>query len=93
MKFVLLAALALVNNVDAMRLIDSDVNDLFNDDSQEADTLASIQAAEKAHGIKLDSSIANDNMSQILGQKASVKFTDDDEFVKLEKRQFNTLNV
>ena len=32
-------------------------------------------------------------MSQILGQKASVKFTDDDEFVKLEKRKFENLNV
>ena len=32
----------------------TDVTDLFNDNSDEAETMKSIAAAEKAHGVKLD---------------------------------------
>ena len=32
----------------------ADVTDLFNDNSEEAETLKSIAAAEAAHGVKLD---------------------------------------
>lgn len=51
MKYTLsLAVLALINNTSALRLRDDDVGDLWSDESQEADTLNSIKAAEKAHG-------------------------------------------
>ena len=67
MKFGLsIAVFALINNTSATRLVDDDVNDLWSDDSQSADTLSSIKAAEKAHGVSLDASIASDNMQQIL---------------------------
>ena len=63
MKYALtLAVIALINNTAAIQLRDDDVNDLWNDDSQSADTLQSIKAAEKAHGQQLDASIASDNM-------------------------------
>ena len=58
MKFA--ATLALLAVVSAIKLNDNDIGDLFNDDSQEADTLASIKSAEQAHGMKLGSDIANE---------------------------------
>lgn len=42
-----LAVLALINNVSALKIRDED---LFNDDAQQAETLASIKAAEQIHG-------------------------------------------
>lgn len=94
MKYTLsLAVLALINNASALRLRDDDVGDLWSDESQEADTLNSIKAAEKAHGKSLDASIASDNMQQILSQKSSVKFDNNDDFIKLDKRTFDNANV
>lgn len=58
MKFaVSLAVLALINNVSAIRLVDED---LFNDDNAQAETLASIKAAEAIHGAKFNGLSAED---------------------------------
>lgn len=43
-----LAIFALINNTSAINIRDDD--DLYTDDGQVADTLASIKNAEKAHG-------------------------------------------
>lgn len=86
MKFTI-AIIALLGNVSAINLRDSaDVTDLFNDDSQEAETLKSIADAEKAHGRSIPASIANENVKEILVQRSNVEFKDD-EFVKLNKGQ------
>lgn len=78
-----LAVIALINNTQAIR-DNADVTDLFNDDSQEAETMRSIAEAEKAHGKPLPASIADENLKEILVQKSNVEFKDD-EFVKLNK--------
>ena len=82
----LLAVLLLVNNISAISLRDdTDVTDLFNDDSQAEETLKSIKEAEKVSGKELPASIADQNMKEILTQKSIVHFDKDDEFIKLAK--------
>jgi predicted RND superfamily exporter protein len=68
MKFaVTLAVIALINNTQAVNIkFNADVEDLFNDDSQEAETLKSISEAEKLHGKVLPASIADENLKEIL---------------------------
>jgi hypothetical protein len=68
MKFAsTLAVIALINNTQAIRAFDNDdVSDLFNDDSQETETLKSIAEAEKVSGKKLPASIADENLKEIL---------------------------
>ena len=87
MKFAsTLAVIALINNIQAIRSsANPDVSDLFNDDSQEAETLASIAEAEKATGHSLPASIADENLKEITVQKSKIEFGKDDEFVKLNK--------
>lgn len=87
MKFAsTLAVIALINNTQAIRAFDNDdVSDLFNDDSQETETLKSIAEAEKVSGKKLPASIADENLKEILVQRSSIEFGNDDEFVKLSK--------
>jgi|NorSeaMetagenome_1021524.scaffolds.fasta_scaffold262126_1 hypothetical protein len=48
-----LAIIALINNTSAIKVRDDD--DLYTDDGQVADTLASIKNAEKQHGTTFNS--------------------------------------
>jgi hypothetical protein len=78
--------IALINSAYAINIRDSaDESDLFNDDSQEAETLKSIKEAEALHGKALPASIADENLKEILVQKSKVEFGNDDEFIKLSK--------
>ena len=52
-----IAIVALLSVSSALRVRD-DVGDLFNDNSDEAETLKSIAAAEKVHGAKLADNIS-----------------------------------
>ena len=87
MKFAsTLAVIALINNTQAIRSSDNtDVSDLFNDESQEAETLLSIKEAEKATGHSLPASIADENLKEITVQKSKIELGTDGEFVKLSK--------
>jgi hypothetical protein len=86
MKFaVSLAVLALINNVSAIRLVDED---LFTDDNAQAETLASIKAAEAIHGSKFNGLSAEDQKS-LISEKSDMKFGADDEFIKNDQRVYD----
>ena len=82
-KFALsFAVLALVNGI---RIRD---DDLFNDDSQLAETVASIKAAEKVHGVHYNG-ITTEDQKNLISQKSEMHFDSADEFIKNDKRTFN----
>lgn len=56
MKFASLAILALINNIQAIKLSD----DLFDDESEAVETMQSLHAAEKAHNKKMSTLDAED---------------------------------
>jgi hypothetical protein len=57
------------------------VDDLFDDEDDQRETLASIQAAEKEHGHKIKEAFNNESMRDTVQEKTVLKFKDD-EFVK-----------
>ena len=72
-----LAVLALISNTSAIK-----VNDIrWDDDTEEADTLASIKESEKIHGAKF-SGISTDDQKDLIQEKTNMTFDNDDEFVK-----------
>ena len=79
------AVLALINNVSAIRIADSD-DDLFTDNASEAETLQSISQAEKATGSKVNG-ISAEDQHNIVGDKNKMTF-ENDQFVKSEKRTY-----
>jgi hypothetical protein len=67
MKFTLAIAALLATSVAAVNLRDdADVTDLFNDNSDEIETMKSIAAAEKIHGSKISGDIAGESTNEIL---------------------------
>ena len=87
MKFTTsLAVLALINNASALALRDDD--DLFTDSADEKETIASIQAAEKAHGTKLGD-VSKEDQAALTTQKTKMTFQGDN-FVMNERRTYGT---
>jgi hypothetical protein len=85
-KFVLsFAVLALINNVTAIRIRDSD-DDLFTDNASEVETLQSIAQAEKATGAKL-TTISAEDQHNLISEKSKMTF-EGDQFMKNEKRTY-----
>ena len=80
-----LAVLALINNASGIRIRD---DNLFNDDDEQASTLASIQAAEKIHGSKF-TGISAEDQRDIVHEKSNMQFDSNDEFIKNDKRIYN----
>jgi len=80
-----LAVLALINNASGIRVRD---DNLFNDDEDEASTLASIKAAEKIHGSKF-TGITADEQKELIHEKANMQFDSNDEFIKNDKRLYS----
>ena len=77
MKFIVLACLIQTGATVALR-DDADVTDLFNDNADEIETMKSIASAEKVHGSKISQEISSESTKEILSQKSSVKFDNDD---------------
>lgn len=78
MKYITtVAVLALLNSAAAIKLRD---DDLFSDDYQAEESLASIEAAEKAHGAKF-SGINEEDQKSLIKAKTTMNFGADDEFL------------
>ena len=77
--------MALIATASAVRLRD-DTDDLWSDDSQAAETLASISSAEKAHNAKFNG-ISKEDAAELLSQRSQMNFQGE-EFVKNTARSF-----
>ena len=64
----------------------TDTEDLFNDDSQEAETLKSINDSEKALGYKLGNSFEQVATEEIMNTKNSLRFDQENEFTNFSAR-------
>ena len=76
-KFLSLAVIALLSNVAAIRLAD---DDLWSDDAQAEETLASIQSAERVHKLKFGG-ISADDQKDLIKAKTKMNFNNDEEFI------------
>ena len=83
MKYTL-AVMALLATASAIKLRDDD--DLWSDDGQATETLASISAAEKAHNAKFNG-ISKEDQAELLNQRSQMNFQGE-EFVKNTARSF-----
>ena len=83
-KFVSLAVIALLSSATAIKLSD---DDLWSDDAQAEETLASIQSAEKSHNKKF-AGISIEDQQELIKQKSQLNFSDD-EFVNYSQKKFN----
>ena len=72
-----LAIFALINNTSAINIRDDD--DLYTDDGQVADTLASIKSSEKQHGSTFNS-LTQQESKEVVTQKTALNFDKDDDF-------------
>ena len=77
-----LVVLALLGHSQAIKLTD---DDLFSDDKDANDTLASIKQAEKEHGSHF-TGISKEDMQSLVTQKSTMTFKDD-EFVRNQEKK------
>ena len=85
MKLISVAVLALIGQSGAVRLSD-DIDDLWSDNGEADETMKSLNAAEKAHGVKFEG-LSQAEQGELIKSKNMMKFSDD-EFVKNDKRTF-----
>ena len=84
-KFLSIAVLALLQSSSALRIAD---DDLWSDDAQAEETLASIQSAEKVHNTKLGLINAEDQ-KELIKTHTKLNFNKDDEFVNYAQKNYN----
>ena len=89
MKYFSIVAIALIANLSsgsALKLISRD--DGFGDEDDQNTTLASLKDAEHIHG-KTYGGISKEDQKNVVIEKTKMNFSND-EFVKYEKRKFNS---
>lgn len=85
-----LAIFALINNTSAINIRDDD--DLYTDDGQVADTLASIKSSEKQHG-KTFNSLTQQESKDVVTQKTALNFDKDDDFLNSNKKYTSFIQI
>ena len=75
------AVAALLNNVSGIKN-----DDLFTDDGENAETLKSLNQAEKIHNSKFKG-LSVEDQRDLISEKSAMKFTND-EFIKNDKKTF-----
>ena len=89
MKYLSVAVLALISTNQAIKLVDED---LFSDDYQAEESLASIHQAEQVHNAKFTGISAEDQRS-LISAKTIMSFAQDEDFTHQKLKTFTYLGL